>query len=118
MSANTDQEDIAPLWLSAIAEYEKDTKRQLPAELLDTLRGIRSPEELLTQIEASGQEFKDFRSKRSRLWDTLKTFISPLAAVLTIALTPSSVTDTFGLPASAVIGACLYLVRVSQATRL
>lgn len=113
MAEETEQEALAPLWQSAIAEYEKDTKRQVTAGSLATLRQIRSVEELLTHIETSGQEFRDFRNKRSRLWQTLSSFVSPLTAVLKIAITPSSVSDAFGVPASAAIGACLYLVRVS-----
>ncbi len=104
--------DLAPLWESAIAAYEKETKHELSPNLLAALRGVDSSEELLRQIEASGQAFTDFRHKRQKVWGTLKRFVAPLAAVLKIALTPASVGNGFGIPASAAIGACLYLVKV------
>lgn len=107
------REALSPLWESAIAEYEADTKRT-PISALDTLRAITTPEELLAQIETSGQAFKDFRSRRAKLWNTLKTFVSPLSVVLKVAITPASVGDSFGIPASAVLGACLYLVKVGS----
>lgn len=108
--AGQDAEGLDLLWESAIAEYKKDAKHDLSP---DTLRAIRSPEELLVHIEASGQSFKDFRNRHSKLWNTLRKFVAPLTASLKIAVTPSSVADASGGPASAVVGACLHLVKVS-----
>ncbi|KAF1952492.1 hypothetical protein CC80DRAFT_452308 [Byssothecium circinans] len=111
MSVDTADDIIAPLWKEAFAEYEKDTKRPLSPQLLEAMRGVQSSEDLLRHIEEQGQAFRSFRSKRTKLWGILHNFVSPLAAILQIALTPSSVSDGVGVPSSAVIGACLYLVK-------
>jgi hypothetical protein len=118
MATQESLEDLNQLWESALAEYAKDTTgKDKDAINLDALlspgKSLTSPDELLAQIEASGQSFEDFRSKRGKLWDTLKLFVSPLAAVLKIAITPSSVGE-FGIPVSAVLGACLHLVLVRR----
>jgi fungal STAND N-terminal Goodbye domain len=116
MATQEPADELAALWGSAITEYAKDTTgKDKDTVILDTLltngKNISSPDELLVQIEASGQSFKDFRSKRGKLWGTLKLFVAPLSAVLKISITPSSVGE-FGIPVSAVLGACLHLVRV------
>lgn len=108
-----DYEETALLWHSAIAEYEKDTQRGFPPEVLKDFRNIHSLEDLSEKIVGSGQSFKDFRSKRANLWRRIKIFASPLQAILTLASTSSVVADAFGLPASTVIGACVYLIKVS-----
>ena len=79
-------------------------------------RSITSTDALLAQIEASGQPFKDFRGRHAKCWGTLKLFVSPLTAVMNIAITPSSLGE-FRILVSAVLGACLLLVGVSKHSR-
>jgi len=118
MATHESSDELTQLWESALAEYAKETTgKDKDALTLDTLlsngKTITSTDALLVQIEASGQSFKDFRSKHDKLWGTLKLFVSPLTAVLNIAITPSSVAE-FGIPVSAVLGACLHLIKVSR----
>lgn len=108
------QADIASLWDAAVADYEKETERPLSYRELASARLIRTPEDFLKQIETSGREFEDFRKRRAGLWHKLSSFVAPLSSLLKIAITPSSVSDGFGVPASAAVGACLHLVRVSH----
>lgn len=111
-----DPQEIALLWQPAIVEYEKSTQRILPPETLEDLRNAHSTDGILEKIVDSGQSFKNFRSKRAGLCRKIKIFASPLQTILTLASTSSTVADAFGIPVSTVIGACVYLIKVSFPT--
>lgn len=113
MVQKPDQTDLASLWRAALADYETEAEHPLSGSSLAAAQQIHTPEDFLSQIEASGREFKDFRNRRAGLWHRLSAFVAPLSSLLKIAIAPSGVSDSFGAPASAAIGACLYLVRVS-----
>ncbi|TLD09717.1 hypothetical protein PspLS_11391 [Pyricularia sp. CBS 133598] len=51
---------------------------------------------------------------RHGLWQKPGALVPPLAAVLKIAISPSSVSEAAGMPASAVLGALLHLVKSCQ----
>lgn len=114
MAGEAEAVDLASLWKAAIADYEKETGRQFSQSVLATAQQIHNPDDLLRHIEASGQDFKDFRNKRAGLWHRLNSFVTPLGNLLDVAMPLSNVSDGFGIPASAAIGACLYLVRVRR----
>ncbi|KAL5872412.1 hypothetical protein ACKVWC_008044 [Pyricularia oryzae] len=104
--------ELSEMWASALAEYERDTKRALDRKMLERMRDVLTPDDLLTEIEASDQAFRDFRNKRGGLWRKLSAFVPPLVAALKIVITPLSASaDAVGIPASAVFGALLHLVR-------
>ncbi|KAI6282349.1 hypothetical protein MCOR27_003752, partial [Pyricularia oryzae] len=104
--------ELSEMWASALAEYERDTKRALDRKMLERMRDVLTPDDLLTEIEASDQAFRDFRNKRGGLWRKLSAFVPPLVAALKIGITPLSASaDAVGIPASAVFGALLHLVR-------
>ena len=114
MANKVEQADLASLWKVALVDYETEAEHALSESALAAAQKVHTPEDFLSQIEASGKEFKDFRNRRAGLWHRLSAFVAPLTSLLKIAVTPSSVSDSFGAPASAAIGACLYLVRVSR----
>jgi len=105
-----DTDAISILWDAAVTEYLKDTGRPKSSTSTAAWPKITSIDELLARIEGSGKAFQDFRSKRSRLWGKLKSFSGPLTA--TSQLVPTSVIDGFGVPASAIMGAVVYLIQV------
>jgi len=107
-------QDVAVLWERAIVEYTKETDRELSASVLATFRKVHSPEDLLRHIEKSEQDFGSFRNKHSSLWRALGRFVAPLTTTLNMAGTLGPVADGFGAPASAAIGACVYLVQVGD----
>jgi len=102
-------QDLSPLWESALSEYQTETKRKQQLTQLDALRSIMTLEQLLVSNEASGKASKDFRGKHPSVWGTLKLFVSPPSALLTIAgMVGSDIAGRLGITASAV----LVLVRI------
>ncbi|TLS24871.1 hypothetical protein PpBr36_08603 [Pyricularia pennisetigena] len=109
------ESELPEMWASALAEYERDTKRPLDRKLLERMRKVTTPEDLLAEIEASDQAFGDFRNKRGGLWRKLSGFVPPLVAALKLVVVPLGASaDVVGFPASAVFGALLHLVQSCQ----
>ncbi|TLD28206.1 hypothetical protein PspLS_03751 [Pyricularia sp. CBS 133598] len=107
--------ELSEMWASALAEYERDTKRALDRRMLERMRDVMTPDDLLTEIEASDQAFRDFRNKRGGLWRKLSAFVPPLVAALKIGIAPlSAPADAVGIPASAVFGALLHLIKTCE----
>ena len=98
------------LWTDAVEEYEKETTNKIGDHFQKS--AVTSPEDLLAKIEASDNEFKDFRHKHERLWTRLKSFAKPIIQLGN--LTSSLVGNTpAGAPAAVTITAVLQLLTVS-----
>lgn len=106
-----DSSQIQTLWAAAVDDYASDTKRK-GSDLDATVLGeINSAEDLISRIEAGDVAFRGWRTRHGKLLETLKAFVSPVAALVKISITPASVAG-FGVPSTAVLGSVLYLVRV------
>lgn len=105
-------ESFSAFWQAAFEEYLKDTKRNGRFDV-ESLRGIKSVEELATHLHDSSQAFQEFRSKQRRVWDALRLFANPLVTTMKLA-TASAAGEAIGLPAAVVLGACVYLIKVSD----
>jgi len=104
--------DLMALWQQAVDSLGGHSDRIL-SSAAGKLRAIKTPEDLATSIEESGAAFVNFRSKRQRLWSTLKNFVTPISTIAQVGVTPASVVD-FGAASSAILGAVAYLVKVCE----
>ena len=108
--ADESGDQVPALWQVAIEEYLKDTENQRGRlEDVGSLRGIESVEQLAERLQAANQSFKDFRSRHSRLWGTLKQFANPLVAAMRVTGAAAGA-DTLGLPAAVVLNAAVFLI--------
>ena len=100
--------DFDDLWRDAFDAYQRETGRPLLRE--HVLQTLHSPDDLLNEIESQSQEFGGWRSKNRKLWTTLSTLLVPVTALGGLAQDAVSLTPF--APASVVLGAVLYLVKV------
>ncbi|TAQ86604.1 hypothetical protein B7494_g5067 [Chlorociboria aeruginascens] len=103
-------QSLEVLWQQTFAAYEKDTGRKLNHE--SVLRTLKTPEDLLKQIESEGQIFLDWRNKHSKLWASLKSLLGPITALGKI--TRDVAAQSAWAPAPAVLGSVLYLVKMCE----
>lgn len=103
------QGEIQALWQDALAEYRRETNRDLSLEQLEALDRVDSLDKLAARIESSGASFAAFRAENQRLWSALKAFTAPLTFVAQVSA--AAIPDPFGIPSSTVLDAILYLLR-------
>lgn len=108
MAAAEDEQQITRIWAEALDTYYKRTDRDIRKE--STFATICTTDDLLKKIEGKQQNFENFRHKQGKLWEVLRAAMKPVE--LLGGLAQDAVSLTPFAPASAVLGAVLFLVGV------
>ena len=95
------------LWAGAVAEYERQTERKTDRDHM--FRDLQSLADLRATIDRETERFDTFRGGHQRLYSALAKCIQPLEPILSIVR--AGIGNTPFAPASAVLGAALYLVQ-------
>jgi len=104
-----EDEYFKQLWADAFTAYEKETERKLTND--QTIRALKSVDDLLQHIEHQGGSFAGWRNKHSKLWSRLSACLTPATVFGGIARDSLSLTPVAaGAP---LLGAVLYLITVS-----
>ncbi|KAL8937940.1 MAG: hypothetical protein Q9211_003439 [Gyalolechia sp. 1 TL-2023] len=105
------QQDIHALWDSAVAAYEKETKRKLETDR--TIREIATVDGLLDLVEHQSTKFSGWRNRHAKLTSRLTTCLRPVALLGGIAKDALANTP-YGPASSAIFGAVLHLIQAAD----
>ena len=103
-----DETEFQSIWVDAMADYERDTGRNLKID--PKVQDLTNIEDLLSEIQDSEQRFKDFRASQPKLWKTLRRCMTPVELVAS--LVKDSLGSTPYAPLSILFGAMLYMIKV------
>jgi hypothetical protein len=96
------------IYQSAVSRYQEITHEKLDWNIL---QGMRTVDELVQEIDTQNNAFREFREKRSKLFDSMRFALYPIETFSNMAAGAASFTFP---PSSLVFGAVTYLTGAAQ----